>query len=157
MLHTPRSRVQGQVIVIVALALVAVVAAVGLVIDAGAAFAQQRIAQNGSDATSTAGTVVIAQSLSGIPRSGADVRTAVDNAAVANGLTLLTAEYTDDLGSPIGQNVVATGSIPRMPGVSARPDSGASDDVQQDPRDRPAEHDRRRNGRGRRTERRVRR
>jgi len=107
-----RSRPQGQIIVIAALSLVVVVAAVGLVIDGGAAFAQQRVAQNGSDATATAGTVVIAQNLSGVPRSGADVRSAVDSVAAANNLTLVTAEYTDDLGNAIGQAVTASGSIP---------------------------------------------
>lgn len=107
-----RERPHGQVIVIVALALVAVVAMVGLVIDGGTVFAQQRIAQNGSDGTATAGTVVVAQSLSGLARTGSDVKGAVDAVAAANGLTLLTAEYTDDLGQPIGQPVTATGSIP---------------------------------------------
>jgi Flp pilus assembly protein TadG len=107
-----RSRNHGQVIVIFAIALVVIVAGIGLVIDAGAAFAQQRVAQNGSDATATAGTVVIAQNLSGIPRSGADVRAAVDSVAAANGLTVLEAEYTDDLGNLIGQSVTAAGSIP---------------------------------------------
>lgn len=107
-----RSTAPGQVIVVFALALVAVVAMVGLLIDGGAAFAQQRVAQNGSDGTATAGTVVVAQSLSGVPRTGAEVRAAVDAVAAANGLTLSTAEYTNDLGQPIGQPVVNTGTIP---------------------------------------------
>jgi len=109
---TDRVRSQGQVIVIVALALVAIVAMAGLLIDGGTAFAQQRIAQNGSDGTATAGTVVVAQSLSGVARTGNDVKVAVDSVAAANGLNVLVAEYTDDLGQPIGQNVTNAGPIP---------------------------------------------
>src|SRR4029078_1368508 len=109
---TDRVRSQGQVSVIVALALVAIVAMAGLLIDGGTAFAQQRIAQNGSDGTATAGTVVVAQSLSGVARTGNDVKVAVDSVAAANGLNVLVAEYTDDLGQPIGQNVTNAGPIP---------------------------------------------
>src|SRR4029079_6271120 len=109
---TNRVRSQGQVIVIVALALVAIVAMAGLLIDGGTAFAQQRIAQNGSDETSTAGAVFIAQSLSGVARTGNDVKVAIDAVAAANGLNVLLAEYTDDLGQPIGQNETTAGTIP---------------------------------------------
>jgi hypothetical protein len=107
-----RRRPRGQIIVIAALSLVALIGMVGLVIDGGAAFAQQRVAQNGSDGTATAGAVVIAQSLSGVARTGADVRLAVDSVAAANSLVVTAAEYTNDLGQPIGQPVIAAGPIP---------------------------------------------
>ena len=48
-------RARGQIIVVAALALVVIVGMTGLVIDGGAVFAQQRVAQNGSDAAATAG------------------------------------------------------------------------------------------------------
>lgn len=96
---------RGQILAIAALAMIALVAGVGLVVDGGAAFAQQRVAQNGADATSTAGTVVIAEHLGGTPRTGLQVRNAIDAVAAANGLGNVFAEYTDDFGQPIGQVV----------------------------------------------------
>lgn len=50
-----RDRERGQILVIFALALVAIVAMVGLVIDGGSAFAQRRSQQNGSDLAAMAG------------------------------------------------------------------------------------------------------
>jgi Flp pilus assembly protein TadG len=107
-----RDRAGGQIIVVFALALVAIIAMTGLVIDGGAAFAQQRVAQNGADGTATAGTVVIAEKLSGATRTGAQVRAAIDSVAAANGLGNVDAEYTDDYGNPIGVAVTAGGAIP---------------------------------------------
>ena len=49
-MHTsPREREAGQIIVIFALALVALIAMVGLVLDGGATFAQRRAQQNAAD------------------------------------------------------------------------------------------------------------
>jgi hypothetical protein len=106
-------RHHGQVIVIFALALVAIVGMVGLVIDGGALIAQQRVAQNGADGTATAGAVVIAESLGGTSHTGAEVKGAIDDMAAANGLGSTTAVYTDDFGVPIGEAVVSSGSIPK--------------------------------------------
>lgn len=103
---------RGQILVIAVLAMVALIAMVGLVVDGGAAFAQQRVAQNGADATSTAGTVVIAEHLGGTPRTGQQVRDAIDAVAAANGLGNVFAEYTDDFGQPIGQVVDPALAIP---------------------------------------------
>ena len=64
-----RRSAQGQMIVIAALAMVAIVAMVGLVIDGGAVFAQQRLAQNGSDAAATAGALIVAENLGSAPTS----------------------------------------------------------------------------------------
>ena len=82
---------------------------VGLVIDGGTLFAQQRVAQNGADAAATAGTLVIAENLGAATdiRKEQDVYLAVTQIATKNGLAGLAAEYTDDLGNPIGVNVTA--------------------------------------------------
>jgi Putative Flp pilus-assembly TadE/G-like len=119
-------RERGQIIVIAALALVAIVGMTGLVIDGGALFAQQRVAQNGSDASATAGSVVIAESLGGASRTGAQVYAAIDAVADANGLLDWQAEYTDDFGELLGIPVTNGGSIPAAArGVQA----GGSRDV----------------------------
>jgi hypothetical protein len=100
---SPREAARGQILVIAVLALVAIVGMVGLVIDGGALFAQQRIAQNGADGASTAGTVVIAEYMGGATtRTNQDVYDAIEANALANGLAGWTAEYTNDFGEPIG-------------------------------------------------------
>lgn len=111
---SPRQAAHGQIIVIAVLALVAIVGMVGLVLDGGALFAQQRIAQNGSDGAANAGTVVIAEYMGGATtRTNQDVYDAVEASALANDLAGWTAEYTDDFGVPIGVNVTDTaGAIP---------------------------------------------
>jgi hypothetical protein len=100
--------------IIAVLALVAVVGMVGLVLDGGALFAQQRIAQNGADGAATAGAVVIAEHMGGASgRDNQDVYDAVEANALANGLAGWTAEYTDDFGVPIGVNVTdSAGALP---------------------------------------------
>lgn len=115
----PRPRASGQMIVLFALGLVTFLAAAALVIDAGAAFAQQRIAQNGSDASANAGTLIVAEKLSGAARTGADVANAINAVAAANGLEAPTAEYTDKAGTPFSPEVAidlaapaANGAIP---------------------------------------------
>ena len=50
MTRTRRTHEAGQALVIMAIAIVAVIAGVGLIIDGGNAWAQQRISQNGNDA-----------------------------------------------------------------------------------------------------------
>jgi hypothetical protein len=108
-------RDRGQIIVIAAIAMVAIVGMTGLVIDGGSLFAQQRVAQNGADSAATAGTVVIAENLG----SAVDIRTnqhvwdAIEAIAQDNGLGDWTAEYTDDFGEPIGVAVTdGAGAIP---------------------------------------------
>ena len=101
-----RRRSGGQIIVVVALALVAMIGMVGLVIDGGALLAQQRITQNGADGAATAGALVIAEKMSGAPgRDNKAVYDSVNANALANGLAGWSAEYTDDFGQPIGVNV----------------------------------------------------
>ncbi len=88
-----------------ALGLFAVIAMVALVIEGGNLFAQQRIAQNGSDSAATAGTLIVAEGLSGKVRTDQDVFNAVKDSADANQLAAYTAEYTDDTGHAIGATV----------------------------------------------------
>ena len=95
------------------IALVALVAMTGLILDGGAVFAQQRVAQNGADGAANAGTVEIAANL-GSPglKDGADVWNAIDSTATDNGLENWAAIYTNVYGEPIGADVVNTGAIP---------------------------------------------
>ena len=86
---------RGQVVVIVAAGMVVIVALVGLVIDGGFAWGQQRKSQNGADAAAEAAAVVIAQSLKGAQVTDGDVGCAVEQTAAANGLDNPTAIYTD--------------------------------------------------------------
>jgi hypothetical protein len=109
----PGRRPAGQTIVIFAIALVAVIGMVGLLIDGGAAFAQQRVAQNGADGTATAGALVIAERLGGAVRTQHDVWIAVATVSTANQLTLTGADYTDDFGVPIG--IAVTDSATPIP------------------------------------------
>lgn len=112
----PPNREIGQVVVVFALGLVAMIVMIGLVIDAGAAFAQQRVAQNGADSAANAGALVVAQHLidrakGGPGRTGADVAAAVATSAAANGLENPIATYTDVLGRKLSA-VDPAGAIP---------------------------------------------
>lgn len=93
-------RQQGQIMVLFALGLVALVAGVALVVDVGVAYAQQRGTQNASDAASNAGAVVLAQRLGGATKTDADVANAVSFSAGLNSITQ-TSYYTNVLGQPI--------------------------------------------------------
>ena len=68
-----RSSEEGQILVIVGVGLLAMIAMVGLVVDGGYAWGQQRQTQNGADAMANAGATVIAQNLKGAPKTGGDV------------------------------------------------------------------------------------
>src|SRR5579862_4188911 len=85
--------------------MVAVIAMVGLIVDGGNAWSQQRIVQNGSDATAEAAAIVMAQRFAGAstPASGWDatVEAAVSTTAAANGITVPAAYYTDISGIPL--------------------------------------------------------
>jgi hypothetical protein len=92
---------RGQVLVIVAMGLVVMVAMVGLVIDGGFAWGQQRKTQNGADAMAEAGAAVLAQNLAGTfpAKTDGDVACAVESAAAANGVSDPVALYTDISGN----------------------------------------------------------
>ena len=106
----PGRDARGQVLVIVALGMVAFIAMVGLVIDGGNAWGQQRETQNGADAAAKAGTAVIQQMLTGATVSGNDVACATEASATANGKVLEAAEYTTFDGTPLGVPLGACGS-----------------------------------------------
>ncbi len=109
----------GQVIVIMALALVALVLGVALVIEAGNAFAQQRVAQNGADAAANAGAVVLGERLGGAPRTNADVYAAVTTSAAANDLANPTAFYTDIDGNDVAGGPLAVANDAGTPPADA--------------------------------------
>ena len=117
-----RDRQHGQTIVIVALALIPLLLVVGLVVDGGWAFAQQRQTQNAMDAAANAGAVVMVQNLpfttrgEPAPRTDADVETQVLAVAAVNGVAdpAPTAVYTDIAGERLDPEVVV-GSLGNVP------------------------------------------
>src|SRR5690348_8390640 len=108
-------RSRGQTIVIFALALTALIGMVGLVIDGGNAFAQQRKTQNGADAAAEAGATELARRAIGVPGTDAQwdargwqaIQSSITyNDVVLNGIP----QYTDFDGNPVGN--INTGTIP---------------------------------------------
>jgi hypothetical protein len=111
---------RGQVLVIVAMGLVAIVAMVGLVIDGGRAWTMQRDTQNGADAVAKAGTIVIQQLLVGAvspPPDDDDVACATEAAAASNGVVIEEAEYVDAFGDPLA-TPVTVGACTGAPGAA---------------------------------------
>jgi Flp pilus assembly protein TadG len=105
---------RGQIIVLFALGLVAFIAGVALVIDAGIAYAHERGVQNASDAAANAGSVVLAQRLGGATETDTDVANAISFSAGLNNITQ-SAYYTNVSGQPIdasGNVVAATLAVP---------------------------------------------
>jgi len=100
-------RAEGQILVLFALGLIALCAGVALVIEGGNAYQNQRSVQNGADAASEAGAVVIARSLAGINHTDAEVASAVASSALFNDITVSSVYYTDWQGNPID----STGAI----------------------------------------------
>ncbi len=94
---------RGQVLVIVAMGMVAIVAMVGLVIDGGYAWTRQRDTQNGADAVAKAGTIVVQHYIAGDSPEPTDydVACAVQAAAASNGVVIEAAEYIDFQGDPL--------------------------------------------------------
>lgn len=106
---------RGQVLAIVAAALLALIAMVGLVIDGGYAWGQQRDTQNGADAAAKAGAGVLQLNLAGDPQTGGDVGCAVEATATQNAVALDSAVYTDFQGTAIGAAVPPCGSGNAIP------------------------------------------
>ncbi|MGH2489244.1 MAG: pilus assembly protein TadG-related protein [Candidatus Limnocylindria bacterium] len=113
---------RGQVLVIVAMGMVAIVAMVGLVIDGGYAWTRQRDTQNGADAVAKAGTIVIQHYYHGDSPAPTDhdVACAAEAAAASNGVVIEAAEYTDHEGAPLNP-AVAVGTCSVDLGVSLPP------------------------------------
>ena len=111
MFHSTASRSRGaagQAMVLMVGGMLAVIAMVALVVDGGNVWAQQRVVQNGSDATAEAGAIVLAQRFAGVaaPAGGWDseVSSKIQASATANGLTVSAAYYTDICGIPLQAN-----------------------------------------------------
>lgn len=101
---------RGQILVIVAVGMLAIVAMVGVVIDGGFAWGQQRDTQNAADASSEAGALLLSHNLSyrhatppqTPPNGNAEVRAAVLATAATYGVTVDEAWYTDYFGNRVG-------------------------------------------------------
>jgi hypothetical protein len=106
------SREAGQMIVVAALAMVAIVGGVALVLESGNAYANQRIAQNAADAVAHAGATVLAQRLGGTAKNDAEVAAWMQDIANDNDLASFTAYYVNVL----GQYIAATGLVATSPG-----------------------------------------
>ena len=102
----------GQIIVIAALSMLAIIGGVALVLEGGNAYANQRIAQNAADAVAHAGATVLAQRLGGTARNDGDVADAMTELADANGLATHTGYYVN----VTGQYIAATGLPAISPG-----------------------------------------
>jgi hypothetical protein len=119
---SPRAESErGQVLVIVGVGLLAMVAMVGLVIDVGHAWGQQRDSQNASDAAAEAGAVVMAENLpylaadppQAVPNQNSDVAAAVMAAVNANNVEIDEAWYTDFDGDRVGGSpLIGAGALP---------------------------------------------
>jgi Flp pilus assembly protein TadG len=101
-------RSEGQILVVFALGLIVMIAGVALVLEGGNAYQQQRSVQNGADAGANAGATVIAQSLAGVPKTDADVLSAITSSGFFNTITSV-AYYTNVYGEPINANGNAVG------------------------------------------------
>jgi hypothetical protein len=127
-LSSGRRGAEGQILVIAAGAMVAIVVMVGLVIDGGAVYAQQRLAQNGADAISTAATLVIAENLGSATdiRTQHDVWNAANQIAIKDGLAGWTGVYTDDTGVPLDPAVNVTDTAAAIPTTARGVRAGGS-------------------------------
>ncbi len=109
--HDPRRPARGQVIVITAMAMMALIGGVSLVVEAGTAYAHQRDAQNAADSVANAGATVLAQRLGGDNTiTDGSVATRIANLAGANRLASHRAWYTDVKGKLLDAagNIVST-------------------------------------------------
>lgn len=106
-------REPGQMVVLFALSLVAMLLVAGLVIDGGYAYAENRATQNAADFAAMAGTRIIGEQLTGNTANGtaANVTAAIQGALTANNAQLDAATYIDEAGSSLG-DVVGAASIP---------------------------------------------
>src|SRR4029450_10767453 len=98
-------RDRGQIIVVAALTMVALIGGVSLILEGGNAYAHQRIVQNAADSTANAGAMVIGQRLGGGNQTDTDVFNAINTMAGANNPDTYLGYYTDvhgNLLTPLG-------------------------------------------------------
>jgi hypothetical protein len=104
----PSRGAAGQAMVLMVGGMLAVITMIALIVDGGNAWSQQRVVQNGSDATAEAGAIVMAQRFAGVtvPVGGwdAEVLAKIQASATANGLAVSAAYYTDICGIPLRAN-----------------------------------------------------
>lgn len=100
-----RGTESGQAIVVMIGAILLSIAMVATIVDGGNVLAQQRVAQNGADATAEAGAVLLAERLAGAPEpsGGWDLNIAgrLAQTAAANNVDVEAAYYTDICGIPL--------------------------------------------------------
>lgn len=111
----PEPRRSGQMLVLFALTLTALILAVGLVIDGGYAWTQRRAAQNAADLASLAGTRVVALAQAGASKTGTDVLAAMNAVNAANGVPSTVAGdafYVDNNGSSTAIQVSSGQAVP---------------------------------------------
>jgi hypothetical protein len=89
---------RGQILVIAAFGIIGLIAVAALVLEGGNAYAQQRVVQNGADATANAGAVALATKLGGTATTDGDVLAAMGRIATANTLDAFTGRYTNVTG-----------------------------------------------------------
>jgi hypothetical protein len=110
-------RQRGQIIVIAAMTMITLIGGVSLILEGGNAYAHQRVAQNAADSTANAGAMVIGQRLGGGNQTDADVFTAIDQMADANGLDTYIGYYTDVKGhllTPLGLTTTNVAAAERV-------------------------------------------
>jgi hypothetical protein len=122
----------GQILVIVAGGLLVLIAMVGLIIDGGHAWGQQRKTQNSADGVAMAGAAVVQQWLadSASTLDAGDVGCAVEAAAAAHVIGLERAEFTNHTGNLLSPSVEvpACGSAVPIPGGAQGVKATASED-----------------------------
>lgn len=116
-----RSGEGGQIIVIAALAMIAIIAGVSLIVEGGNAYAHQRVAQNGADALANTGATVLAERLGGTSKTDTDVATAMDGSASDNHIDTYDAYYTNVNGDLLN----ATGTVVGSTSAAAAVGDGA--------------------------------
>jgi len=114
------ARQSGQLLVVFAFGLVALIAFAGLLIDGGVAFLNRRDGQNTADLASMAGTKVVLDNYVKGTQTGAQVLSAIGASATSNGCDQFgatpctwTAEYVDKNLNSLG--TVGSGAIPSSP------------------------------------------
>ena len=112
-LTASRGTESGQAIVVMIGAILLSIAMVATIVDGGNVLAQQRVAQNGVDATAEAGAILLAERLAGAvePSGGWDLNIAgrLAQTAAANNVDVEAAYYTDICGIPLQAD--GTGAI----------------------------------------------
>jgi len=104
-LSRSRQRQSGQALVVMLGVILVALAMLALIIDGGNVLSQQRQTQTGSDSTSEAGAILLAQRLAGVPAPAggwdAAIASKVAQSATANGIAIKAAYYTDICGIPL--------------------------------------------------------